>query len=109
MTRVLQGSKYLDTSERPNLPRALANASETRISFFDDYNAGIQRSFDALGVPVDLSRNYRAERGKPDAIGDKRDLGPLCNAPQKVIDFVTEHNQTDIRLYATLRARALEA
>ena len=109
MTRVLQGSKYLDINEKVNLPLALANASRTRVSFFDDFNRGLQRSFDALGIPVDMSKNFLARHGRPEATGQKLTLGPLCNAPPKVVDFITEHNQTDIRLFDSLRARARDA
>ena len=108
MTRILQGSKYRDVHEEPTLNQALGNAMRIQISFFDDFNAGLQRSFDVLGIPIDMSGNLRARHGMPDVDPVKRPLGRYCNAPRKLIDFVIEHNQTDIQLYATLRAWASE-
>lgn len=106
MTRVLMGSRYLDLDEPADHDRALEGAASTRISFFDDFNAGLQRSFDALGVPADLSRNARAD-GRPVTESRlSRELGPHFGAPPEMIEFVAEHNQVDARLYASLRARA---
>lgn len=105
MTRVLQGSWYLDAHEPPNLHLALVNAMRAQVSFFDDFNRGLQRSFDALGIPVDMSRNLAGSGAKEHVSTERQRLGRFYNAPQKVVDFVTEHNQTDIALYKLLKAR----
>jgi hypothetical protein len=105
MTHVLQGSRYVDPLEAPDLHLALANAMRAQVSFFDEFNAGIQRSFNALGVPVDMSENLRAEGGAPSADPAKASLGRYCNAPPRVIEFVRETNQVDQRLYDLISAR----
>jgi hypothetical protein len=109
MTRVLQGDRYLDVHGVADVDLALDNARRIRISFFDEYNAGLQRSLDALGIPVDMSRNVRAEAGTPAASVEKAAHGRFYNAPQRVIDFVIEHNQADIALFEALRAPAAAA
>ncbi|HEU4990805.1 MAG TPA: hypothetical protein VFT41_13550 [Gemmatimonadaceae bacterium] len=105
MTRVLQGSWYLDPHEPPNLHLALVNAMRAQVSFFDDFNRGVQRSFDALGIPVDMSQNLAGSGAKEHVSTERRRLGRYYNAPQKVVDFVVEHNQVDIALYQHLKAR----
>lgn len=105
MTHVLQGSRYLDVHAAPDLRLALVNAMRMQVSFFDEYNAGLQRSFDALGIPIVMSGNTRAAAGEPAADPVKRQLGRYYNAPQRVIDFVAETNQTDARLYQLVRTR----
>ena len=51
-----------------------------------------------------MSKNIKAEHRKPQDNPNKKKHGKYYNAPQKVIDFVVEHNQTDIKLYETLRS-----
>lgn len=105
MTRILQGSKYLDPTEAPNLRLALVNAMRCQISFFDDLNAGIQRSFAALGIDVDMSGNVRSPEIEAMANPNRQRYGRFYNAPQKVIDLVGDHNRTDIKLYGLLKER----
>jgi len=103
MTHILSGSKYLDVNEDANIDLALENSDKIKISFFDDFNNGIQRSFDELNIPIDMSKNVKAKDGKPQDNPNKKKHGTYYNAPQKLIDFVTEHNQTDIKLYDILK------
>jgi hypothetical protein len=104
MTHILAGSKYLNVNEEANYELALENSENIKISFFDDFNNGIQRSFDELNIPIDMSKNVKAEHGKPKDNPNKIKHGKYYNAPQKVVDFVIENNQTDIKLYETLRS-----
>ncbi len=103
MTHMLQGSRYLDVHEAPNLYLALSNAMRMQISFFEDFNAGIQRSLRSLGIAVDMSWNVTAAGGPPGANAEKTRYGRYYNAPQRVIDFVAEHNATDLKLYEVLK------
>lgn len=104
MTHILAGSKYLDVNEVANIDLALKNSENIKISFFDNFNEGIQKSFDELNIPIDMSKNIKAKHGKPQDNPNKTKHGKYYNAPQKIIDFVIEHNQTDIKLYETLRS-----
>ena len=103
MTIMLQGAEYLDhTSDVPNVKLALENTSKTRISLYSDYNNGLQKTFDHYDIPIDMSLNTFASGGNPTKTRVKKKLGKYLNAPQKVIDFVKEHNQSDITLYDTI-------
>jgi len=104
MTHILAGSKYLDVNEVANIDLALKNSENIKISFFDNFNEGIQKSFDELNISIDMSKNIKAKHGKPQDNPNKTKHGKYYNAPQKIIDFVIEHNQTDIKLYETLRS-----
>lgn len=103
MTRVLAGGRYLDVHEKPNLMKALVSAQHVRVSFYEDFNAQLQRSFDALGIPIDMSMNERGQGGEPRPAEAKRQHGRFYNAPQKLLDFVAEQNQVDLQLYDTLK------
>ena len=46
-----------------------------------------------------MSNNVFAQKGKPNLNPNKKKTGKYYGAPQKVIDFVTETNQTDIQFY----------
>jgi len=105
MTRMLQGSRYLDEHEVPNLKLALANALRCELAFFDDFNNGIQRCFIALGIPVEMSLNRLAAKGEPDASREKAVHGRFYNGPQSVLDWVAAHTATDVRLYELLKSR----
>ena len=104
MTHILAGSKYLDVNEVANIDLALKNSENIKISFFDNFNEGIQKSFDELNISIDMSKNIKAKHGKPQDNPNKTKHGKYYNAPQNIIDFVIEHNQTDIKLYETLRS-----
>jgi len=104
MTHILQGSRYLDVHEPANLHLAWANAMRAEVSFYDDFNAGLQRSFDALGVPVNMAQN-----AWPGVSKAKQRHGRYLNAPPKVVEFVADHNETDRRLYDLLRSRRAQA
>lgn len=103
MTRILAGDMYLDVHEPVQIYKALVNTQHMRVSFFDEFNAGLQRSFDALGIPIDMSQNVRAQSGTPKRAKPKRALDRYCNAPQKLIDFIIDVNAIDIQLYDILK------
>ena len=106
MTRVLQGSKYLDVHEEPDLDAALRNAERIKISFFQAFNDGIRRSFGSFGIAVDMSRNQVARSGEPQNSEKKKLHGKYYGASRRIIDFVVEHNQTDVKLYNMLKAKS---
>jgi len=103
MTRVLSGGKYTDLYESENLDLALENSGKIKISFFDNFNDGLQKSFNDLNITIDMSKNIKAKHGKPEDNNNKKKHGIYYNAPQKLIDFVTEKNQVDIKLYDILK------
>ncbi|MHB2032556.1 MAG: hypothetical protein ACYCVE_04175 [Gemmatimonadaceae bacterium] len=105
MTHILQGSAYLDPHEPPNLYLALVNAMRRQVSFFDDFNNGAQRSLDALGIPLDMSQNVHVQEGTAHVSTERQRFGRHHNAPQKFVDFVVEHNRTEIKLYGLLKSR----
>lgn len=109
MTHILQGSSYRDPAEAPDVFRALAMGFRMQLAIYENLNVGLQRCFDALGVPVDMSKNTKAAAGAPPVSTRKQSLGRYYNAPQKVLDFVAETNQLDLQLYEMLGARIREA
>ena len=99
MTHVLQGSKYLDLNEKPDLKLALQNSKEINISLYSEFNTGLQRSFNNTCIPIDMSKNIKALNGEPSINKVKQETGLYYNAPKKIIDLVIDNNQEDIKLY----------
>ena len=99
MTHILQGTKFLNENEEPNLNLAIHNSRNINISLYTNFNAGLQKSFDNVGIPVDMSKNLKALNGEPLLNKNKQSFGIYYNAPKKIIDFVIENNQEDIKLY----------
>jgi hypothetical protein len=46
-----------------------------------------------------MSKNIKALNGEPQLNINKQNTGIYYNAPKKIIDFVIENNQEDIKLY----------
>lgn len=99
MTRILQGEYYTDIKSTSSLKKAIDNISKVRLSLFEDFNAGLQKSFNYYNIPINMSKNTRAKDGIPSPIGAKQQLGKYYGAPAKVISFIESKNQDDIELY----------
>ena len=99
MTHVLQGSKYLDVNQKPDLYLALQNSREINISLYSEFNIGLQRSFNNTRIPIDMSKNIKALNGEPSLNKAKQETSLYYNAPKKIIDLVIDNNQEDIKLY----------
>jgi hypothetical protein len=98
-TKILQGAKYTNNQEKPNLNLALNNSELIYYSFFDDFNNGLQKSFDKVNIPFDMSKNITVNNQN----NKKNKLGEFYNTPKKVIDWVIDNNKNDIELYKTLK------
>jgi hypothetical protein len=99
MTHILQGTKYFNENEKPNLNLAIDNCRKINISLYSNFNSGLQKSFNNTGIPIDMSKNIKALNGEPQLNINKQNTGIYYNAPKKIIDFVIENNQEDIKLY----------
>lgn len=99
MSKIIIGSKLSQIDEPIELQYVKWKAKDIRISTYDNFNEGIQQSFDHFNIPIDMSNNVFAQKGKPSLNPNKKKTGKYYGAPQKVIDFVTETNQTDIQFY----------
>lgn len=98
MSNMISGNPYIDSSENIDMDFVFNQLEKMNISFYDDFNNGLQANFDKLNIPIDMSRNYIPTNS------NKSDLGKYYGAPDKVIDFVIENNQNDIKLYKHLRS-----
>ena len=105
MTHILQGTKYQDSSTAADLSLALDNSRNIHISTYDNFNLGLQNSFDHVGIPIDMSFNIRAASGEPSPNSRKVLYGLYYNAPKKIVDYIIETNQADISLYKELIRR----
>lgn len=102
-TRIMQGAKYNNIDEVADINTAIKNSKEINYSFFDDFNDGLQKSFDKLGIEIDMSLNHIAKNGTPDSQKNKqKKLGEYYGANNNMIELVKEFNKIDIELYNTL-------
>jgi len=102
-TRVFQGVKYDNIDEEVDLDKAIENSKHIHYSFFNNFNEGLQRSFDLTNIPIDMSKNKKASKGLPSSQKDKQKvMGEYYGADKKIIDLVKELNDKDIKLYEYL-------
>jgi hypothetical protein len=102
-TRVFQGAKYDSMDEKVDLDKAIENSKHIHYSFFNDFNNGLQRSFDLTNIPINMSNNKIGSKGLPTSQKDKQNtLGEFYGADKKMIDLVKELNDKDIKLYEYL-------
>lgn len=99
ITRVFQGDKYLVEEMVPDLEIAKINAKDICISYYDNYNNSLQKCFDNLNIPINMSNNKKASEGSPKPSDAKKLHGKYYGAPDKVIEIVNSLNFTDIQLY----------
>ncbi|UOA07499.1 hypothetical protein [Methylobacter sp. S3L5C] len=103
MTHILQGSKYLDPYQKPDLGLAIYNSRKINIALYCNYNRSLQAAFNKTGIPIDMSGNLKALGGEPEINNIKKIYGLYYNAPKKIIDFIIDNNQDDIRLYNLIK------
>lgn len=103
-TRILQGAKYNDINEKVDLDTAIKNSKKIHFSFFDNFNEGLQKSFDKTNIKIDMSKNHAADKGIPKTQKSKEDkFGKYYGASDKLVELITELNKTDIELYNKLK------
>lgn len=93
-TRILQGATYKNIKEQPNIELAFENSKKIHYSFFEDFNDGLQKSFDKTNIPINMSKNTDIK---------KSNYGEYYGAPNEVIDWVIKNNLLDIELYKKLK------
>lgn len=101
MSKIICGDTYKHPDCPVTLDQVLEKAENIHISLYNDFNSGIQKHFDMFDIPIDMSQNHFAKSGKPDQNNNKKNTDKYYGAPQKVIEFVEEHNQIDIKFYNT--------
>ena len=105
-TRILQGSEFSSYDEILNLDIAVENSKNIKYSFFDDFNKGLQKSFDFYKIPINMSLNEIAEKGLPKTQENKQNkLGMYYGADKKMVDLIRQLNDIDIKLYNKLKVR----
>lgn len=107
-TKILQGSRYQDKYEFPNLKKAKEQLDITYYSLFEDFNTGLQKNLNKLNLPIDMSDNGMGTKTPIPQTTKQNKYGDFYNAPQKMIDLVTEMNRVDIELYNYTRKRITE-
>lgn len=108
MTHVLAGNAYRHHGRRPDIFVALAMAFQMQLALYENFNAGLQRCFDALGVPIVMAENTRADEASPRSAA-RAALGRHYGAPPDVIALVAQLNAVDIQLYDILAPRIRDA
>lgn len=98
-TKIMQGATYDSFYEEPNLSIALENAKKIHYSFFDNFNEGLQNSFNTLNIPFDMSKNI----GVSNQDNKKQKFGDYYGATDEIIKWVIENNKNDINLYEKLK------
>lgn len=99
MSKIITGSKFSQFNEDLELEQVKDKSKKIYISTYDNFNDGIQKHFDLLDIPIDMSKNTFAKLGKPDQNNQKKKNGKYYGAPKKIIDFIAETNQIDIQFY----------
>lgn len=90
-TRVFEGQDLSVYKEDVNLETAKKNSQKINFSFFDDFNEGLQKSFDKLSIPIDMSRNEKPKAKEPIAAHHK-----------KLMSLLIDWNRQDKELYEFL-------
>ena len=98
MSNMIGGNQYKDFNQDIDMDFVFSQLDKMNISFYDDFNNGLQANFDKLNIPIDMSRNHIPINS------NKKKLGKYYGAPDKVIELVRENNQNDIKLYKHLRS-----
>jgi len=98
-TKIMQGATYNSFYEEPNLSMALENGKKIHYSFFDNFNEGLQISFNKVNIPFDMSKNI----GVTNQHNKKQKFGDYYGATDEIIKWVIENNKNDINLYEKLK------
>jgi len=99
MCHMISGNPYKDFSSKIDLDFVFSQLEQMNISFYDDFNNGLQANFDKLNIAIDMAKNYI-----PINAG-KSKLGKYYGAPEKVVEIMKANNQNDITLYNHLRGK----
>lgn len=97
MCQMISGNPYLDSNPEVNMEVVYKQLEKINISFYDEFNNGLQANFDKIGIPIDMSNNHIPSNT------NKSKLGKYYGATDKVLEVVTANNQNDIALYRHLR------
>ena len=102
-----EAAKYLDIHEAPNLKEALDRAKTIKISFFENFNHGLQNNLDSFGIPINVKeKNKAVTNGIPTTQLTKQLAhGAYYGAPEKLIKLIKDMNSEDIILYEKLRRK----
>lgn len=90
--RVFEGQDLAIYREDVNLDLAIENATKIQYSLYDSFNEGIQKSFNKLDTPIDMSRNH---------VPNKKNR----SVPQKIVDLLLDWNAKDIQFYNILKSK----
>lgn len=106
-TRIVGGAKYLSLAETPSIKLALDTVRDKniKISFFEDFNRGLQKSLNYYNIPLDMERlNPAGKDGIPYTQSNKQErFGPYYGAPKKIVEWIKEMNAKDLVLYKKLK------
>ena len=95
----MQGATYKNVNENADMDLALINSKKIHYSFFDNFNEGLQESFNKVDIPFDMSKNVNVSNQNK----KKVKLGEYYGATDNIIDWVINNNKNDIELYKILK------
>jgi len=98
-TKIMQGATYKNVNENADMDLALINSKKIHYSFFDNFNEGLQESFNKVDIPFDMSKNVNVSNQNK----KKVKLGEYYGATDNIIDWVINNNKNDIELYKILK------
>lgn len=96
MCHIINGNTYKTFHTEVNLDEVFNKIEKINISFYDDFNKGLQSNFNHLNIPIDMSANYIPINS------EKTILGKYYGATDKIIELISANNQYDIELYQHL-------
>lgn len=102
MARIFQGDKFLSQTMQCDLDIVKNNLNNISIAFFDNFNSSLQKCFDQHNIPINMSLNKNAADGLPKPNEAKKKYGKFYNAPDSVMEIVSEWNKIDLELYRYL-------